>query len=279
MYEETCFTADANANERVSSMSALHDEFEPSIKFESHQLWAPISSLKTAFAEVLCYNEMTTTTSNKTLSGSASLLSPQCFYVQGNNVRFICFEGGDGCRIDMFRNAGLLQTLQNASWNKKMTMYCIRRIGSDPAAWIKQALVAYEKISINLLPTAVSPDFFMIEALVYEHAQELIREVFDSHIGQIVHLDDDAFPSMVNRIYRLYGVTPNYATVCIPCTDAKPCLLFTCLQCKKNRVKVHRRAAQAFLDPEYKYECDSMYIPPFLREIWGRPAVCGSCGS
>lgn len=222
-----------------------------------------------AIAEILCYNEMTSPDKNR--PGATKPLLPQCFYVQGNQVKFVCFEGGDRVRIDMFRNAGIFYTLWDASWHNRLARYTIRHIGDDPREWVTQTLNAYSSFCQNLLSTEPPPDPRDMEATVLVHAQELIHEVLQLHTGKIVNLEENTFPSMINRVHRLYGVTLNYEKICVPCTEDKPCLQINCSKCKikDEALKVRRDAAQAFLEIGYH----APHTPEFVKDIWRRSVV------
>jgi hypothetical protein len=225
-----------------------------------------------AMAEVLCYNEMTP--HDKMCPNATKPLVPQCFYVQGNHIKFILFEGGDHGRIHMFRKYGIFHTLEDTSWNSRFTPYTIRRIGEDPRLWVNQALDAYASFSRNLLSMTPPPDACQLEHDVIVHARELISEIINVHT-RIVHLEEATFPIMVNRVHRIYGVTLHYEKTSVPCTEAKPCLHVKCMNCKtkENAFNVRRYVAQAFLEPEYRVK----HAPEFVQTIWRRSEIdCSS---
>jgi hypothetical protein len=231
---------------------------------ETLQLWASIDSITTATAEVLCYNE--TTTPDKTCPAASRQIAPLSFYTENNQVKFVCFEGGNRPRIDTFRSLGLFHALQDdlSPWTSHTTIFAIRRIGDDPRAWVDQTILSYASVCRNLLSTVPDPN--RLEADVLAHAQHLMREAIRAR--HVVHLEAESFPSMLNRVHRLYGVDSIYETVCAPCTEAKPCLCVKCANCnlKERAANVRRNAAKAFLDPDYCVP----YTPEYVKDIWRR---------
>jgi hypothetical protein len=237
---------------------------------EQCQLWAPIASITAGVAEVLAYNELTMVDPDR--PAETRRLVPQCFYAQGNQIKFVCFEGGDRRRVDLFRRAGIFHCLRNSAWKNNLSLYTIRRIGDDPWVWVHQTLEAYVSFSRSLFYNASPPDPCQLEADVLDYAQELIQEVIDLQMDNIVHLHDKTFPSMLHRINRLYDVNiDSYATTGVLCTPNKPCLLVTCFECTtdEKRLWVRRHAARGFICPPYTVPC----CPESVKEIWRRPVV------
>ena len=233
------------------------------------QLWAPVGSIALAVAEVLCYNELTVP--DPLYPIETRRIAPQCFYVRGGHVKYICFEGGERTRVEAFRHAGFLTTLRPASWNSQLSPYTIRRMGEDPRAWVNQALDAYSSFSRNLIAMARPPDPCHLEAEVLVYAQEMIKEAFGLHIGGLVDLKSNHFPAMLYRAHTLYNVTTDWESICVPCSKSKPCLLVTCstCKCKQESLDFRRDAAKVFLSPPYTV----LSTPEFVKEIWRSPVV------
>jgi hypothetical protein len=237
------------------------------------ELLAPVGLTPTAVAEVLCYNEMTPPHEGR--AGEEKWLVPQCFYARGASVEYISFEGGARNRVAMFRKAGLFRAVGRESYRSDFTVYTIRRTGEDPKVWVEQALQAYEVLQRS--SDLTNPlDLCQLQASVFLHTHDLIYEVLRCHKGHIVHIEDKTFPSMVNRVHRLYGVTLDYEAVRTPCTGFKPCLLVTCPRCKieEQALDARRRlyASQAFLEPAHV----APSVPEWLREIWSRSVATRS---
>lgn len=242
----------------------MHTDRQP-----SRQLWAPTGSIALAVAEVLCYNELTIPDPLRPVE--TRRIAPQCFYVQGGHVKYICFEGGERTRIEAFRREGFLTSLRPATWNNQLSPYTIRRMGDDPRNWVNQALEAFSSFSRNLLTMARPPDPSQLEAEVLVYVQEMLHEMFAVHMGRLVDLQGKHFPTMLYRANALYNVTTDCESICVPCSRSKPCLLVTCpkCKCKEESLDFRRDASKVFLSPPYTI----LPTPEFVKEIWRRPVV------
>jgi hypothetical protein len=170
----------------------------------------------------------------------------------------------------------------------KFTSYTIRHRGQDPRSWVNQILDTYRlltrTLSCNLYSsnrttattttthTTHTTHTLNYETEILENVYHLISEALKLHTGKIVHVESNDFPHIVNRVHRLYGVTLNYETVRVPCTELKPCLQIHCPTCtctSENDYahKTRSYASKAFIDVEYVVPT----TPEFVKKIWDRP--------
>jgi hypothetical protein len=242
----------------------------PSDLGAARQLWAPIGSITTALAEVLCYNELTVP--DPLRPSETMRIVPECFYVQGSQIKYLRFSQAERSRVALFHRAGLFTALMPANWNNQMSPYTIRRMGEDPKSWVDQTLGAFSSFSRNLLSMSTAIDPLQLEAEVLVHVHEMMQEVFALHIGNLVCVEDRSFPAMLHRVYSLYGATVDYEATCVPCSKRKPCLLLACANCccDEEYTTVRRNAARVFLS----LSCSTPSAPEFVKEIWRRPVVC-----
>ena len=246
-------------------------------------LWAPISCLSAAVAEVLCYNE--TIAAQKSNVCTPKRIIPKCFYADENHIKFICFKGSNQIYVHLFQATGLFKTIRSTSLMMKnqFTSYTIRHRGQDPRSWVNQILDTYKLITrtlscnLYLSNRTTTTNTLNYETEILENVYYLISEALKLHTGKIVHVESNDFPHIVNRVHRLYGVTLNYETVRVPCTELKPCLQIHCPTCtctSENDYahKTRSYASKAFIDVDYVVPI----TPEFVKKIWNRPVFVNS---